>query len=212
MKTTDVSKIVVVLIATLFLLSSLAVSGVVVSAASSQPQQIVNVTAHVINDEDSGACGYWAIDNYNKLVSITSEGNDIYLVNESYHGFSSTYAGAVSPGSSSCSSDQTTNEGMNASLTFQGTLSFYIRGTFAPTPQTYGFIGTFNFEGTVSDILLGTYSNGQTGPTSVTDMVGLYFPGYTVVNSMPSPFYFIYHYQGQTWIDSASGLFGNIVT
>jgi|SRR5579875_219664 hypothetical protein len=179
-------------------------------AVHAQSQLVVNVTAKVVNDEDSGLCGYWALDHYNKQIQIWQLSSNTFLINESYEGFWQTFAGAVSPGA-----DCTTNtpvEGTDASGTFQGYLSFTVTGTFSPgSYKTHGFIGTFDYGGSESDILKGTYAN-QVGIPNYVDALAFYIPGYTVVTSAPSPFNFVYHYQGQTWIDSSSGISGIIVT
>jgi hypothetical protein len=193
----------------LAVISLFALSLVPVVTAQGQPKLVVNVTAKVVNDEDSGLCGYWALDHYNKQIQIWQLSSDTFLVKESYEGFWQTFAGAISPGAD-CTTD-TPTEGTTAFGTFQGNLSFTVTGTFSPSKRTDGFIGAFDFGGTQADILLGTYSK-QAGIPKFTDMVAFYIPGYTVVSSAPQPFSFVYHYQGQTWIDSSSGISGNIVT
>jgi len=204
------------LLATIAIL--LASSALIPAVFASSPVQVVNVTAHVVNDEDSGQCGYWALDHYNKQISISLVSGNIYLVNESFEGFWQTFAGALSPGSANCA---TPLEGTTASGTFQGSESFYVSGTLSPTAPTHGFIScnsssncqgsAFNFGGSASDILKLTYGS-QTGDLTYTDMLSFYIPGYAVLYSYPSPFYFAYHYQGQSWIDASSGITGNIVT
>jgi hypothetical protein len=178
-------------------------------AANPSPRLVVNVTAKVTGDADSGACSYWAVDHYNKQIQIWQLPDGNFLVIESYEGFWETAAGAVSPGAS-CSTDLPT-EGATASGTFSGTLSFTLAGTFSPTADTNGFIGTFDFGTTLSDVQ-GTYST-QTVDPAYTDMLSFYFPaGFSQVSGAPSPFAFTYHYQGQTWVDASTGLSGNIVT
>jgi hypothetical protein len=200
---------IVVAIAAILVLSALAFVPAVF--AQSSPVQVVNVTSHVVNDEDSGVCGYWALDHYNKQIAIyTTSTSGVYFVNETYEGFWQTFTGALSP-NADCST-LTPLEGTTASGTFEGYAAFYVSGTLSPTMKTGGFIGTFNFGGSQSDVLNLVYS-AQKGDTSYTDMLSFYFPGgYTFPSGYPSPFYFAYHYQGQTWIDASSGITGNIVT
>jgi len=189
------------------LVSSLVIMPIV--SAQSQPVQVVNVTAKVMNDADSGACSYWARDNFNKLIKIWRLSDGIFLVNESFSGFFETPAGAVSP-NANCSTLQPT-EGTTTG-TFHGTESFVISGAFAPTgvQPTNGFIGMYDFGTTLLE-LQGTYATQTVNPT-YTNMLLFYFPGgFSYVPNTPTPFDFVYHYRSQTWIDSSAGLFGNIV-
>ena len=204
MKTSGVTAIFVSLV---IAASSLAL--VPAAAAQSQPVQIVNVIAHVVNDADSGACSYWALDNYSKLIKVWQLADGNFQVNESFSGFFETPAGAVSP-NANCVTLQPA-EGFNAVGTFHGAVSFVISGAFAPTgaEPTRGFVGSYDYGTTLLD-LQGTYATQSVVPT-YTNMLLFYFPGgVSYVSGTPSPFDFVYRYQSQTWVDSSSGLFGNI--
>ncbi|MDG6899213.1 MAG: hypothetical protein JRM85_01775 [Nitrososphaerota archaeon] len=209
MKRPAFAKTAAPIIISLFLLTPALLVSAPAYATNSSPKLVVNVTAKVTGDADSGGCSYWAVDHYNKQIQIWQLSDGNFLVKESYKGFWQTTTGAVSPGAD-CTKDLPV-EGMTASGTFSGTLSFVATGTFSPTEQTNGFIGSFDFGTTASD-LLGTYSTQTVNPT-YTDMLTFYFPsGFSYVPNTPSPFTFTYHYQGQTWVDASSGLTGNIVT
>ena len=100
---------------------------------------------------------------------------------------------------------------MTASRTFQGGYAGTFTGTLMSNPAcpTHGFNGTFDFGGTQSDVLLGTYSH-QTGDS------GPLFDWTTVYFSSFSNFAYnrgwTYHYQSQTWNNFYYGSSGDIVT
>ena len=137
---------------------------------------VVNVTYKVTNDEDSGNAGYWALDSYNKQLQVWQ-----------------TFAGALSPGSG-------VTQTRDASGLFEGgyVATFEFSGTINPGGyKANGNIGAFDLQGTKTDVLLGTYGAGQTGPPEPVSVLGLYFPGY-------QPFDYInwgwtYHYRNQSW-------------
>lgn len=209
MKNLGFSKTTATIVASLLFLAPAFLVAAPAYAANSSPKLLVNVTAKVTGDADSGGCSYWAVDHYNKQIQIWQLPNGNFLVNESYHGFWETTAGAVSPGAD-CSTTLPV-EGATASGTFEGTLSFTATGLFSATLKTKGFIGSFDFGTTLSD-LHGTYSTQTVNPT-YKDMLTFYFPGgFGYAPNTPTPFTFTYHYEGQTWVDAASGLTGNIVT
>lgn len=165
---------------------------------------VLNIALQVTNDEDSGFVGYWALDNYNKKVQVWQAPDNSFYAVVRYAGSFQTFAGALSPQHGSI-------EGSNASGTFEGGYVATFNGIFAPGSQkTNGFIGTFDFGGTESDILKGTYGAGQTGPTTVYSWLGKYFSG---VSDFAQPNWgWTYHYKSQTWYNYASGSSGDIVT
>lgn len=176
-------------------------------ARAQSPTLVVNVTAKVTGDADSGYCGYWAVDSYKKHIQIWALPNGDYQVSESFVGTSTTTAGVPSP--DVC----TVLESTTATASLQGTESFVISGTFAPSAtSTHGFIGSFDYGTVPGD--LGPYGSHSVNPTYV-DMLTFYFPsGFSYPAGYPSPFSFVYHYQSQTWTDESNvpqAMAGNIV-
>jgi hypothetical protein len=166
------------------------------SGVPSGSKLVINVNWLVTNDEDSGFCGYWALDNYNHQVQIWQAPDGTFYVVARYQGTFTTFAGAVSPASSppSCTTESTMATG-----TFEGGYTAVIAGTLNPTPiySKHGNIGTFDYGGTPADVQKGAYTNGQTGPTSVFSYLAVYF---TSVTSFSQPAWgWTYHYQSQTW-------------
>jgi hypothetical protein len=164
---------------------------------------VLNITHKVINDEDSGNVGYWALDNYNKHVQVWQTPDGTFYVVARYTGNWKTFAGALSPGDGVLQSK-------DASGTFEGGYTATFTGTFDPgTNKTNGNIGTFDYAGTEADVLLGTYGNGQTGPTTPVSFLDVYFTGvsdFTYVN-----WGWTYHYRRQTWNNFSYGTTGDIV-
>jgi hypothetical protein len=125
------------------------------------------------NDEDSGLDGYWALDHYTSTLNVwyTASTNTYYGI-QTFSGVFEAPQGAVSPGSS-------TNPGNLQSESVFGTLTggivLVFNGSFNGGPQ--GNLGTKNYGGTISDILLGYYGNGQTGPTNSFNPISAYFSG-----------------------------------
>ena len=169
------------------------------------PTQVLNIVYNVTNDEDTGIYGYWALDNYEVDLQVWSLGSNQYQFIATYIGTFTTFNGDLSPQTG-------TTEIISSPNGATGTLKGQIIGTFTATtfdpnglPQSktalpqYGTIATpFNFGGTHSDLLLGTYSK-QKGDTTYTDVMGLYFPGYTNLNNQEWGFTYMY---GNTVIQS----------
>lgn len=183
--------------------------------------QLVDAKAKVTSDEDSGFCGYWALDHYNKQINITTtDTSGTYFVNETYEGFWQTFQGALSP-NGDCNA-QTPREGATASGTFEGYVAFFVSGTFSPSKPTGGNLGTYNFGGTSSDVLNLVYAH-QTGDATPVEMLNFYFAaGWTtscagtapLTSASGCPFSFTYHFHGQAWVDAynvPASSSGNIV-
>ena len=155
---------------------------------------VVNVTYKVTNDEDSGNAGYWALDSYNKQLKVW-QGPDkttFYVVGR-YTGTWQTFAGALSPGSG-------VTQTRDASGPFEGgyVATFEFCGTINPGGyKANGNIGAFDLQGTKTDVLLGTYGAGQTGPPEPVSVLGLYFPGYQAFDYIN--WGWTYHYKNQSW-------------
>ncbi len=170
---------------------------------------VLNVTYKVVNDEDSGNVGYWALSHYNKQLQVwqAPDAETFYVVGR-YTGTWQTFAGALSPGSGA---EQTGDASGNFAGGYFATFKF--SGIFNPGAyKTYGNIGAYDFEGTKVDVLLGTYGAGQLGPAAPVSVLGLYFPGYGAFNYIN--WGWTYRYRGQVWAnyDAANtGTTGDII-
>ncbi len=119
---------------------------------------VANMTFGVCNDEASGNGGYWAIGNYTKNVQLRYLGSNTYLGKVTLNGTWHTIHGARSPGNA-------TIEPANGSGTFYGVWYAQIPGKLNTSLTSNGFIGSFNFNGTYSDLL--KPNGNQTGPSNV---------------------------------------------
>ncbi len=167
-------------------------------------QTIKNVTMSVTNDEDSGNVGYWALDNYTKNINVTGPTNfdsgGSYSATLTYTGTWQTFQGALSPGFG-------VPEGADASGPFSGGYTATFDATSSTLPDS-GSLGSFDFGGTKSDILLGTYGN-QTGDSgSIYDWVSSNFSG--VTNWAVPTWGWTYTYGNQSWVNASSGNSGDI--
>lgn len=162
---------------------------------------VLDLTYHVINDEDSGFVGYWALDHYDKHIQVWNTGSDNYYAFITYDGGYHAFAGALSP-----------QNGVTESRDIAGNFNGFLEFTFTATSSiTFsGNIPTKDYGGTVSDTLLGSYGNGQTGPTNVFHWTSVYFSGFA--NQVDTNWAF-YYYTGNTlgWKNAMSGSLGDIV-
>ena len=169
-------------------------------------KQVMSISMNVINDEDSGMVGYWALDNYTKTVTVWQEPNGIYYANVTYSGTFTTYDGALSP-------QNGVKETQTVTGTFTGGYVATFTGTLNANMQLNGYIGSYNFGGTVTDILKGMYNNGQTGATNAYDWLTAYF-GNSALNSFTEASWgWTYQYENQIWINTGAitGNSGDIV-
>ena len=150
---------------------------------------LVNVVVKIINDEDSGYQGYWAIDNYTLNLKIWKEPNGTFFFSFLYRGTATTYAGIPAPGTTGVEKDKGVAH-------FSGYIAGLFRGTFSPTITDFGFLGMDNYGG--SQLLLGPYSIATPPPHSI-DWLAQYSPNYLIVSETFSLSYF---YQGQVWVDA----------
>jgi hypothetical protein len=155
----------------------------------------------VINDEDSGFVGYWALDHYAKEVQVWQTGTDSYHAFITYDGAYQTFAGALSP-----------QNGVTQSRDIAGNMNGFLEFTFTATSNTpfSDHLSTKDYGGTASDVLLGTYGSGQTGDTSVFPWATVYFAGFA--NEVDTNWGF-YYYVGNTlgWTNAITGSSGDIV-
>ncbi len=162
----------------------------------------LNINYRVVNDEDSGTVGYWALDDYVKTVQVWLEpdGKTYYAVAK-YVGTWNTFAGALSPGSG-------TNESSDAT----GSMFGGYAATFTANGVTCknGNLGTFDLGGTQSDIMLGTYGKGQNGNPNAYSYVSSCFSNAANFNYLG--WGWSYNYRGQEWVDTQSGISGDIIS
>ncbi len=161
---------------------------------------VLDITHKVINDEDSGNVGYWAIDNYNKHVKVWKLPDGTFYARASYEGKWKTFKGVPSPGA-----------GISASRDASGEFEGGYTATFtaaANTPE-FGYIGIKDYGGTKADVLLGTYGAGQTGPTTPFSYLNTYFTGASNFNYIH--WGWKYEYKNQKWINSDTVTAGDII-
>jgi len=131
--------------------------------------------------------------------TVTS--TNTYYAFITYDGGYHTFAGALSPMAGK-------TETRDVAGNFNGFLEFTFTAT-ANTPFS-GNIPTKDYGGTVSDILLGTYGSGQTGPTSVFSWTNTYFTNFG--NEVETNWGFYYYMgNGLGWTNAASGSSGDIL-
>jgi hypothetical protein len=172
---------------------------------------LVNINCKVINLEDPGTVGFWALDNAIVHLQIWGPSGppvpfslgppvqlpSIYYFVESVTGNWQTYAGALSPGAGIIQKS-------DASGTFELDVDYsavYVAGFLnAFSLPTHGNIGTFDFGGTKADILLGTYYNGQIGSSGdfFSAIQGMYTP-FMALSITGATFGSTYHYRSQTF-------------
>jgi len=181
----------------------------VVDPRDARPPQgsrlIVNAVMKVVNHEDGGTAGYWALDRYNQHIRVWQTPTGGFYAGVFDEGHYQTFAGALSPGGGVTEPSDGTGPFHGGYIeTFTGTL------LTSPTEPTHGDIGTFDFGGTKSDILLGSYGNGQTGDTSAVDWTSFYFS--SVSGTAVTPWGWDYRYPTEIWCHTSAGSSGDIVT
>lgn len=153
---------------------------------------VLNIVQKVINDEDSGYNGYWAIDNYNRHVQVWQmPSENCYYVIARYDGKWIDVINAPSPGIGTLEKTAVTG-------TYEGGYigTFSATGLATPSLPFFGNIGTFDYHGTTSDVLAQTHL--------ITP-----FNYRTTYFTAPTDLYYInwgwtYHYRSQTWNDFAN--------
>jgi hypothetical protein len=186
---------------------------------------IINVQYTVINDEDSGNHGYWALDNYLKSV-IVWQGNADHTHNfcalVQYFGSGSTgfwwwqvnfgfqtFAGAKSPGFG-------VTEAKDGAGNFYGSRVATFKASLLTTPLEVktGSFGTVDFKGTKADIIAGEPG----AQFNATSWLTYYFHDVAHYNDVAWSWVYTYTgnpaygYYGQLWVDSSDATFGDILT
>ena len=140
--------------------------------------KILDITYTAKNDEDSGIGGYWALDHFKEHLKVWKLADGSFYALKQYDGVFAVPTGGLSPNATSTQTESAFGD-------IDGGYVATFTGTFAPsTNPTSGNIGTFNYGGTMSDILLKTYGNGQTGATNSYDWTTAYF---SVLNNFDQP-------------------------
>ncbi len=120
----------------------------------------------MLNDENYGNYGYWAIGNYTKHISVTQMGNSTanhsYLAVVTFNGTWRTIKGLKSPNAG-------TTEQSNGTGTFTSTYTAMLSGKLNTSYMLSGFIGVFNLNGSVANLL------NQTGPRDPFNWTTIYF-------------------------------------
>jgi hypothetical protein len=139
--------------------------------------KILDITYTAQNDEDSGittsatAGGYWAIDHFDEHLIVWKLTDGSFYALKTYDGVFVVPTGGTNPGNGT----KTQTESSFGSV--HGGYVATFTGTFTPgTNPTRGNIGTFNYDGTMSDILQKIYSS-QTGAPNAYDWTTVYFSG-----------------------------------
>jgi hypothetical protein len=146
-------------------------------AAAPNGTLVLNVHWTVKNDEDSGFSGYWALDYYTTTLKVWQLTNGNFYVEKIYAGYFQSPQTAISPGSAA--------QAQNTSVfgTMYGGYNATFSGTFTPGGKpTSGYLGIKDYGGTISDVLKGTYGNGQVGDTHAYSYLSDYFSGVTNFN------------------------------
>ena len=97
----------------------------------------------MLNDEDSSAYGYWAIDNFTRTIHLWQTGLMSFAINVSDAGHSYIPAGGLSPGNK-------VTEPYNGNAVMMGEQNLTLNGTYSPTltvSTTNALIGKVNFGG-----------------------------------------------------------------
>jgi hypothetical protein len=139
------------------------------------PTQVLNIQYNVQNDEDTGINGYWAMDNYVETVQVwqlTANSYEAVVVDQ---GTFTTYTGALSPQAGV--PEQTGSSGATGTMYGEYVATFTATSFNPNNLPVYGNLGTKNYGGTKSDILLGLYTNGQKGDANKFDPITTYFAG-----------------------------------
>lgn len=140
--------------------------------------KILDITYTVKNDEDSGIGGYWALDHFKEHLKVWKLTDGSFYALKKYDGIFAVPTGGPNP------ADGSHTQTESAFGKIYGGYVATFTGTFTPnTNPTSGNIGTFNFGGTMSDILLKTYAS-QTGAPNPYDWTVAYF---SVVDNFDQP-------------------------
>jgi len=179
---------------------------------------VEDITFHVINGEDAGTYGYWALDNdmvrvrvwqVSKVSTFGAPYGEFSALFQITDGRWQTFVGALSP-------NKGVPELADGSGTFSGCWSQTFAGVITPGQNMFGNMGIIDVGGSKSDIQLGTYEL-QTGNTNTTwDPITSYFTSPDQFADESVPYYWeLYRYKCQTilyyGVNNAINTYGDIV-
>jgi len=179
---------------------TLAMSG---PPAGSHAKKVLSLTWYAVNDEDSGFAGYWALDSYTSTVTVwylsagTYKGD--YWWVHTYNGLFQVPQGALSPGETGTTPNKVWEPAAGYGTMAGGDYGYITKTeSFTSATPITANLGTKDYGGTTSDILLGTYSGNvsgsQTGPTTAYSWYLTYF-----TPADPSYANLIYGLNGNAW-------------
>jgi hypothetical protein len=180
----------------------------------------VYVNGNVVDDEAMGGAGYWALQNFTRVVKAWQYGPQSYIA--SVRDFGSAYIpeGAVSPGHYGGRNGTFALQTASGIAAFSGTESFVFNSTLSGNalPAGNSSIGTYDAGGTANDLLGDSYAS-QTGDAGETPQE--YYLGYlmdfftgNLLGTAPANYSWTYSantlsgIQGFTY--SSSGAYNNI--
>lgn len=141
--------------------------------------KILDISYTAQDDEDSGVGGYWALDHFKEHLKVWKLADGSFYALKKYDGIFVAPAGGSNPADGSYTQIESSFGDIDGGYVATFT------GTFTPgTNPTIGNIGTFNFGGTMSDVLLKTYGNGQVGAPNPYSWTTAYF---SVVDNFDQP-------------------------
>lgn len=166
---------------------------------------VENLTFKLINGEDFGTVGYWALDNSSARVSVWQvPDGTFWALFKVTDGRWTTFAGAFSPNAG-------VPEEAQGSGTYGGWWTVTFSGEVIPGQKMFGYAGVIDGGGTASDIALGTYDL-QTGTTNPWDPIASYFTSSSGFSDETlQQMWEWYRYNGQTLVYTALSTTGDIV-
>lgn len=122
--------------------------GRALSQRSTAGRPVINATQEVVNDIDSGFNGYWAYDDYRRLIRAWDAGDGTVNAVVMYNGQFDAVEGQNSPGREGGETLAGDEDG-----TLHGGYAATIEGTLVDDPEwpRFGFVGTTDYEGDVED-------------------------------------------------------------
>ncbi|AYV83157.1 MAG: exported hypothetical protein [Hyperionvirus sp.] len=165
--------------------------------------QILDIHFNAKNDEATGKCGRWAIDNARIDVKAWRLSTGEIYVYVKIVGTWNTIKGARAPNSSNC----TVLQKADASGDIIEFINAYLpKGTKITLEKTCGFIGTFNLQGTYEDLLLP--KDKQKGSIPLLTVLNLFFSKRLIIINTTAKYYFC---DKLLWIDSDVVSIGDVV-
>lgn len=116
------------------------------NAARCEGAPVIDATQRVVNDVDSGHHGYWAYDDYRRVIQAREVADGVYCAVVRYDGTFDGVAGQSSPGVDGGEPLSGDEDG-----TLHGGYAATVEGTLVDDPPwpRRGFVGTTDYEGDV---------------------------------------------------------------